>query len=96
MRDRNLPSASDIYRAGDPSQVLDVRLTHAREHTASFYSFYSDYALFTLVCPYILAICQDCDVPQVRDRSIGTTEHLSYLPKENAFGGVRLVTMEIG
>ncbi|KAG8303526.1 Peptidyl-prolyl isomerase cwc27 [Homalodisca vitripennis] len=31
-----------------------------------------------------------------RDRSIGTTEHLSYLPKENVFGGVRLVTMEIG
>ncbi|KAG8279131.1 hypothetical protein J6590_003938 [Homalodisca vitripennis] len=35
-RDRNLPSASDICRAGDPSQVLDVRLTHAPERTASF------------------------------------------------------------
>ncbi|KAG8249288.1 hypothetical protein J6590_022273 [Homalodisca vitripennis] len=35
-RDRHLPSASDICRAGDPSQVLDVRLTHAQERTASF------------------------------------------------------------
>ncbi|KAG8303827.1 hypothetical protein J6590_002832 [Homalodisca vitripennis] len=33
--DRNLPSASDICRAADPSQVRDVRLTHALECTAS-------------------------------------------------------------
>ncbi|KAG8305998.1 hypothetical protein J6590_056674 [Homalodisca vitripennis] len=31
--DRNFPSASDICRAGDPSQERDVRLSHALERT---------------------------------------------------------------